>query len=448
MLRRDGRAARGRRVDDDAPCGRWQTSPCIAALRVTGLTAPGGFDGASDGPSCLAYIEPILVPTLHPGDLVIADHLSAHNVAGVRRAIEAVGASLAYWPPYSPDLNPIDLGATVAFAQMELGVMQGTVTDDAGKPLEGATVRLRDLERGRETSFKSDKNGRFYRRGLQAVEYEMVVEKDGYHPVKDKVKLVAGTDRRFDFKLVKAAPEGAEEFGKGVAAFNKGDNAAAAQAFEAAVRKAPDLPEVRVNLALAYLRLARTADAVAQLETAAALGPNDARVQFQLGGAYVEMQALDKAAAAFEAGLAKQPDLGDPLAYEAAVTLGAVYFAKGQNDTATAQFEKALASRPGAAAPSLGLAKVHFSKGEVNQALTLFDRIVAMHPGTPEATQAATFIKELRKGRGLAAPTADGAHNLAVDAKGNLFITEAYEGKRVQKFTYRGLGPATTPLLQ
>ncbi len=109
MLRRDGRAARGRRVDDDAPCGRWQTSPCIAALRVTGLTAPGGFDGASDGPSCLAYIEPILVPTLHPGDLVIADHLSAHNVAGVRRAIEAVGATLAYWPPYSPDLNPIEL---------------------------------------------------------------------------------------------------------------------------------------------------------------------------------------------------------------------------------------------------------------------------------------------------------------------------------------------------
>ena len=41
-----------------------------------------------------------------------------------------------------------------------------------------------------------------------------------------------------------------------------------------------------------------------------------------------------------------------------------------------------------------------------------------------------------------------GAHNLAVDSKGNLFITETYEGKRVQKFAYRGLGPATTPLLQ
>jgi len=293
-------------------------------------------------------------------------------------------------------------GAVSAAAQMELGVMTGTVTDDAGKPLEGATVRLRDLERGRETTFKSDKNGRFYRRGLQAVEYEMVVEKDGYQPVKDKVKLVAGTDRRLDFKLAKSAPEGAEEFASGVAAFNKGDNASAARSFEVAAAKAPSLPEIRVNLALAYLRLGRTADAVSQLEQATALGLGAANVQFQLGGAYVEMQSLDKASAAFEAGLAKQPDLKDPLAYEATVTLGAVYFAQGQNDKAAASFERALAARPEAAAPSLGLAKVYSSRGEVEKALALFDRLVAQHPGTPEAAQAATFIKELRKGPGYA----------------------------------------------
>jgi hypothetical protein len=41
-----------------------------------------------------------------------------------------------------------------------------------------------------------------------------------------------------------------------------------------------------------------------------------------------------------------------------------------------------------------------------------------------------------------------GAHNLAVDSAGNLYITETYEGKRVQKFVYRGMGPAMTPLKQ
>ena len=96
LLRRYGRAPRG---------GRWQTSTFLAAWRVTGLTAPGVFDGAIDSESFRAYIDQILVPTLQPGDIVIADNLGAHKVAG----IQAAGATLWYLPPYSPDLNPIEL---------------------------------------------------------------------------------------------------------------------------------------------------------------------------------------------------------------------------------------------------------------------------------------------------------------------------------------------------
>ena len=73
LLRRYGRAPRGARVPDHAPGGRWQTSTVLAAWRVTGVTAPGVFDGAIDGESFRAYIDQILVPTLHPGDIVIAD---------------------------------------------------------------------------------------------------------------------------------------------------------------------------------------------------------------------------------------------------------------------------------------------------------------------------------------------------------------------------------------
>ena len=70
-------------------------------MRVTGLTAPGVFDGAIDGESFRAYIDQILVPTLHPGDIVIADNLGAHQVAGIQRALQAAGATLWYLPPYS-----------------------------------------------------------------------------------------------------------------------------------------------------------------------------------------------------------------------------------------------------------------------------------------------------------------------------------------------------------
>ena len=95
--------------DAHAPCGRRQTSTFLAALRVTGLTAPGVFDGAIDGESFRAYIDQILVPTLQPGDIVMADNLGAHKVAGIRRAIQAAGATLWYLPPSSPDLKPIEL---------------------------------------------------------------------------------------------------------------------------------------------------------------------------------------------------------------------------------------------------------------------------------------------------------------------------------------------------
>jgi transposase len=138
LLRRYGRAPRGVRVYDDAPFARWQTSTFIAALRVTGLTAPGVFDGAIDGPSFLAYVEQILVPTLQRGDIVIADNLSAHKVAGVRRAIEGAGATLVYLPPYSPDLNPIEL----CFAKLKAIVRAARCrTTDTLWPLLGESLQ-------------------------------------------------------------------------------------------------------------------------------------------------------------------------------------------------------------------------------------------------------------------------------------------------------------------
>ena len=67
------------------------------------------IDGAINGELFLAYVEQVLVPTLKPGDVVIMDNLRVHKMAGVRAAIEAAGAKLLFIPPYSPDLNPIEL---------------------------------------------------------------------------------------------------------------------------------------------------------------------------------------------------------------------------------------------------------------------------------------------------------------------------------------------------
>jgi transposase len=62
-----------------------------------------------NGEFFLAYVQQQLVPTLPPGDVVIMDNLSSHKQSGVREAMESAGADLMYLPPYSPNLNPIEL---------------------------------------------------------------------------------------------------------------------------------------------------------------------------------------------------------------------------------------------------------------------------------------------------------------------------------------------------
>jgi transposase len=91
------------------PHGNWHISTFIGGLRQSGRVAPCVIDGAVDGAMFVAYIEQVLVPELQPGDTVIMDNLSSHKVAGARAAIEAAGANLLYLPPYSPDVNPIEM---------------------------------------------------------------------------------------------------------------------------------------------------------------------------------------------------------------------------------------------------------------------------------------------------------------------------------------------------
>ncbi|AMB43373.1 transposase [Methylobacterium sp. AMS5] len=108
MVRRYGWAPRGERCRVAVPHGHWKTTTVTAALRTNGVAATALFDGATNGKRFRAYVTDTLVPVLKRGDTVIMDNLGAHKVAGVREAIQAVGAKLLYLPPYSPDFNPIE----------------------------------------------------------------------------------------------------------------------------------------------------------------------------------------------------------------------------------------------------------------------------------------------------------------------------------------------------
>jgi transposase len=118
-----GRAPVGERLVAKIPHGHWKTLTLVAALRTDGMTAPFVIDGAMDGPAFIAYVEQVLAPTLRKGDTVFMDNLRTHKVAGVREAIEAVGAKLRYTPAYSPDFNPIEQ----AYSKLKSGLRKAAV---------------------------------------------------------------------------------------------------------------------------------------------------------------------------------------------------------------------------------------------------------------------------------------------------------------------------------
>ena len=109
MIRLRGRAPRGQRLIDKTPHGHWQTTTLIAALGIEGMQCSTVVDGAVNGDVFEAFVEQVLVPQLKPGDIVVMDNLSSHKRARIRELIEEQQAELRYLPPYSPDLNPIEM---------------------------------------------------------------------------------------------------------------------------------------------------------------------------------------------------------------------------------------------------------------------------------------------------------------------------------------------------
>ena len=136
MARRYGRAPRGERCRAAVPHGHWKTITFVPGLRLDGLTAPWVLDGPMHGDAFRAYTAHILTPTLAPGDIVVMDNLHPHKVAGIETTIRAAGASGFCLPPYSPNMNPIEM----AFAKLKALLRQ-----DPARTIDALWRRIGDL---------------------------------------------------------------------------------------------------------------------------------------------------------------------------------------------------------------------------------------------------------------------------------------------------------------
>ncbi len=109
LTRLAGWAPRGERLTMDVPFGSWGTQTLIAGLTAEAFVAPWVIKGAMDGPAFAAYVREVLVSEIAPGTAVILDNLAIHRNKEAAAALHAHGCRFLYLPPYSPDLNPIEL---------------------------------------------------------------------------------------------------------------------------------------------------------------------------------------------------------------------------------------------------------------------------------------------------------------------------------------------------
>jgi hypothetical protein len=109
LTRLYGRAAPGQRVCEQVPADHGGNVSTLGALGLEGMRTGLSVPGAIDGETLLFFVEELSVPPLTRGDMVVMENNPIHKLDEIEDAIEAAGASVLFLPPYSPDLNPIEL---------------------------------------------------------------------------------------------------------------------------------------------------------------------------------------------------------------------------------------------------------------------------------------------------------------------------------------------------
>jgi transposase len=146
MTRLRSRARFGARAFGKAPGGKHLNLTVVGAIALDGVRALMAYEGGTTREAFLRFVTDALVPALRKGDIVVMDNLRAHYTDGVKRHIEAVGASVLYLPPYSPELNPIEHAWSKLKAILRRVEARTLGALAAALPQYKASVQASDLE--------------------------------------------------------------------------------------------------------------------------------------------------------------------------------------------------------------------------------------------------------------------------------------------------------------
>jgi len=297
--------------------------------------------------------------------------------------------------------------ACAGIAAAQTGRVGGTVKDDTGQPIKGATVTAENPNAS-PSSFTAttDDKGRFSIIGMKTGNWMFTAQAPGFSPEKGqlRVQTLGQPNPPLTFTLKKggAGPTSAlgnvatKELQADLAAaeadYNAGRFDEAITKYKAIVAKAPALSVINLQIAAAYRNKKDFESALAAYNEVLKADPNNDKATIGIG--MTNMEKGDLAAA--ESTLQKAAD-GPAPTREVFYNLGEVKFAKGQSDEAAKAYQKAVDMDPSWGKPLFKLGLVALNKGDKDGTIKLMEKVVSVDPSSPEATQAKAVIEQLKK---------------------------------------------------
>jgi Flp pilus assembly protein TadD len=294
-------------------------------------------------------------------------------------------------------------------ASAQTGRVGGTVKDESGQPLKGATVTA-DNPNSSPSSFTAttDDKGRFSIIGMKGGQWTFTAVAPGFGPETGKLQVntIGSPNPPLTFTLKKGggAPAGAGALG-GMAAKDLQADLAAADAlynqskfdeaiasYRAIMAKAPSLSVINLQIAAAYRNKKEYDNAIAAYNDLLKTDPNNDKAKVGIGMTNLEKGDLKAA----EETLTKAAESASPTR-EVFYNLGEVKFAAGQTDEAAKWYQKAVDVDGTWGKPLFKLALVQLNKGDKEATIKALEKVISSDPTSPEAAQAKQVIEQLKK---------------------------------------------------
>jgi predicted TPR repeat methyltransferase len=309
--------------------------------------------------------------------------------------------------------------AMAGSAAAQTGRVGGTVKDESGQPIKGATITAENPAAS-PSSFTAttDDKGRFSIIGLRTGQWAFTAQAPGFEPQSGRlaVQTIGAPNPPLTFTLKKggnAAPPSAlgsmaakdlqAELAKADQMFNAQQYDDAIAAYKGILAKTPALAVINLQVAAAYRNKAaketdkdsKTKDydnAIAAYNEVLKAEPNNDKAKIGIGMTNLEKGDLQAA----EDTLAKAAE-GPNATREVYYNLGEVKFAKGETDEAAKWYEKAAEKDPSWGKPLFKLALVQLNKGDKDATIKALEKVLSADPTSQEAAQAKQVIEQLKK---------------------------------------------------